>query len=357
VSDAAIDIHAHHVPAGVLRRIREAATRKQFPHCLAEETAGGGIRLKIGDEPWTRPVSPGLVALDKRTQKLASRTIVAQLNGGWTDLFGYSLPAEEGAAWSAFMNDALHESLAEASSNDVTYLPLATVPLQDGVLAAAELGRAVQRGHHGAMISTWIPLATGGGRDLDDPDLEPFWARAAELGAPVFVHPVFAGGGADARIHDLGLANAVARPSETALAMTRLLYAGVLDRHPQLKLVVAHGGGALPPILGRLARNYELLREAGENVADPQAGFAKLYFDSIVFSTHALRALLAVTRPGAIMLGSDDPFPIGDPEPRRVIEASELEITNAERNRLLAGNALAAFGSVQACCGRHFDAQ
>jgi aminocarboxymuconate-semialdehyde decarboxylase len=215
----------------------------------------------------------------------------------------------------------------------------------------------VQRGHHGAMISTWIPLSTGGGRDLDDPDLEPFWAQAAELGAPVFVHPVFAGGGADARIHDNGLANAVARPNETALAMTRLLYAGVLDRHPDLKLVIAHGGGALPAILGRLARNYDLLRDAGEDVADPQAGFAKLYFDSIVFSTHALRALLAVTRPGAIMLGSDDPFPIGDPEPRNVIEAPELELTSAERKQLLAGNAFAAFDHLHACCGHQLDVQ
>jgi len=353
VSQPAIDVHAHHVPADFLRRLKDAAARKQFPHCTIEDVPGGAVRVKIADEPWTRPVAPGLVKLEPRTERLSGSAIVAQLNGGWLDVFGYSLPAEEGAAWSAFINDTLLESLARASTADVTYVPLASVPLQDGALAAVELARATAAGHAGAMIGTWIPAA-GGGRDLDDPDLEPFWTKAEALGVPVMIHPVFAGGGDDKRIHDLGLANAVARPNETALALSRLLYGGVLERHPELKLVVAHGGGALPAVMGRLARNYELLHAAGEPAADPRAGFAKLYFDSVVFSPHALRALLAVARPGGVMLGSDDPFPIGDPQPRAVIEAPELGLDAAQQRNLLGRNACAAFARVRSCCGRYF---
>lgn len=353
MSDPAIDVHAHHVPADFLRRLREGSARKSFPHVQIEDVDGGGARMKIAGEPWTRPVAPGLLKIDGRTERLAGRAIVAQLNGGWLDVFGYSLPAEEGAAWSAFLNDTLHESLASASTADVTYLPLATVPLQDGTLAAAELARAAAAGHAGAMIGTWIPTADGG-RDLDDPDLEPFWATAAALRLPVFIHPVFAGGGDDKRIHDWGLANAVARPNETALAMSRVLYGGVLERHHGLKLIIAHGGGALPAVMGRLARNYGLLHAAGETVADPSAGFAQLYFDSVVFSPHALRALLSVARPGGVMLGSDDPFPIGDPQPRAVIEAPELELSAADRRKLLGGNACAVFEGLQSCCGQHF---
>jgi len=259
-------------------------------------------------------------------------------------VFGYSLPADEGAAWNRFVNDTLRASLAEASTVDVRYLPLATVPLQNGALAAEELSRACALGHAGAMIGTFVP-APDGGRDLDHPDLEPFWARAAALGMPVFVHPVY-GGGSDARIHDFGLANAVARPNETALAMSRVLYAGVPLRHPALKLVIAHGGGSLPPLLGRLARNFDVLRAAGENVADPLAGFAHLYFDSVVFAPDTLRALLEVARADGIMLGSDDPFPIGDPEPRAVIEAPELELDAGQRRDLLAGNACSCFPSL-----------
>jgi aminocarboxymuconate-semialdehyde decarboxylase len=347
LSAPAIDVHAHHIPNEVVRRLRDPATRAAFPHCHIDDGAGGAVRLKVGDEPWTRPLAPGLVVLDKRTEKLAARAIVAQLNGGWLDVFGYSLSADEGAAWSAFLNDTLLEALAAASTADVTYLPLATVPLQDGALAADELARAVESGHVGAMIGTWI---AGANRDLDHASLEPFWARAAELGVPVFVHPVFAGGGDDARIHDRGLANAVARPNETALAMSRLLYAGVLQRHPGLKLVVAHGGGALPAIMGRLARNYDVLKAAGETVADPRDGFRQLYFDSLVFDPQTLRALLHAARPDGVMLGSDDPFPIGDPAPRAVIEAPELELTESERRALLAGNACAAFPGLNACC-------
>jgi aminocarboxymuconate-semialdehyde decarboxylase len=354
MSQPAIDVHAHHVPTDFLNRMRDGTARRDFPHVQIEDVAGGGVRMKIADEPWTRPVAPGLTKIAARTERLASREIVAQLNGGWLDVFGYSLPAEEGAAWSAFLNDTLRESLVSASTADVTYLPLATVPLQDGALAAAELARAAADGHAGAMIGTWIPTAGGGGRDLDDPDLEPFWAQAAALSLPVFIHPVFAGGGDDKRIHDWGLANAVARPNETALAMSRLLYGGVLERHPALKLIIAHGGGALPAVMGRLARNYDLLHAAGEAIADPSAGFAKLYFDSVVFSPHALRALLAVARPGGVMLGSDDPFPIGDPQPRAVIEAPELDLSDAARRALLGGNACAAFEGLQSCCGQHF---
>ena len=346
MSAPAIDVHAHHLSTEVVRRLREPATRSAFPHCRLEEGAGGAVRLKIGDEPWMRPLAPGLVALDKRSEKLAGRAIVAQLNGGWLDVFGYSLPPDEGAAWSAFLNDTLLESLAAASTADVTYLPLATVPLQDGVLAADELARAVVSGHAGAMIGTWI---AGVDRDLDHASLEPFWMRAAELDVPVFVHPVFAGGGNDARIPDRGLANAVARPNAPALA-SRLLYAGVLQRHPGLKLVVAHGGGALPALMGRLTRNYDVLKAAGENVADPREGFGQLYFDSLVFDPQTLRALLRTARPDGVMLGSDDPFPIGDPAPRAVIEAPELELADPERRALLAGNACAAFPGLGACC-------
>jgi aminocarboxymuconate-semialdehyde decarboxylase len=345
----AIDVHAHHVPPDFLRRVREAAARTAFPHVAVEDVESGGVRFKIGDEPATRPVAPGLIKLDARAETLAGRAIVAQLNGGWLDIFGYSLPPDEGAAWSAFLNDTLADSLAAASTTAVKYVGLATVPLQSGALAAAELARAVAAGYAGAMIGTWIPSADGG-RDLDDPDLEPFWAQAAALDVPIMVHPVFAGGGSDKRIHDFGLANAVARPNETALAMSRLLYAGVLERHPALRLIIAHGGGALPAVMGRLARNYDVLRAAGELVADPMLGFKKLYFDSVVFSPRTLRALLDVARPDAVMLGSDDPFPIGDPRPRAVIEAPELDINDDTRQRLLAGNACAAFPQLRGCC-------
>jgi aminocarboxymuconate-semialdehyde decarboxylase len=344
VSEPSIDVHAHHVPASVLARIREAGVRKTFPHCIVEDVPGGGVRFKIGDEPWTRPLAPGLTNIDARTERLSRSAIVAQLNGGWLDIFGYSLPSEEGAAWSAFLNETLRDSLASASTTDVMYLPLATVPLQDGPLAAAELERAAKLGHAGAMIGTWIP-GKDGGRELDDAGLEIFWGTAEALGLPVFVHPGFAG--ADARFHDLGLANAVARPNETALAMSRLLYSGVLERYPALKIVVAHGGGALPAILGRLARNFEILQKTGEKVADPVAGFSKLYFDSIVFSPHALRALVEVAHPGRVMLGSDDPFPIGDPHPRAVVETT---LSEEQRRLVLHENACETFAGLRARC-------
>ena len=114
MNDPAIDVPAHHVPPDFLRRLRDGATRASFPNVQIEDGAGGGVRLKIAHEPWTRPVAPGLLKIDARTERLAGRASVAQLNGGWLDVFGYSLPADEGAAWSAFLNDTLRESLVSA---------------------------------------------------------------------------------------------------------------------------------------------------------------------------------------------------------------------------------------------------
>src|SRR5690606_12303614 len=131
----------------------------------------------------------------------------------WLDLFGYELPAEEGAEWSRFFNGLLREALG----GNRAFVPLATVPLQSGKLAAQVLEEAMDAGFPGAMIGTWAQ-----GRELDDPDLEPFWRVASERRAVLFIHPAYAGG--EERLRDYGLANAVGRVAEATLAATRMLY-------------------------------------------------------------------------------------------------------------------------------------
>jgi aminocarboxymuconate-semialdehyde decarboxylase len=119
------------------------------------------------------------------------------------------------------------------------------------------------------------------------------------------------------RLSDYDLVNALGRVADTSIAVSRLLYSGHLLRYPNLKLVLSHGGAALPFVLGRLSRNFTI---AQGKYADPRKGFAALYFDSVVFDQAALRLLVEVAGDGRVMLGSDMPFPIGDPHPRVVIE-------------------------------------
>jgi aminocarboxymuconate-semialdehyde decarboxylase len=176
-----------------------------------------------------------------------------------------------------------------------------------------------------------------GGRELDDPALTPFWEAADAAGTVVYLHPGFAG--ATPRYADFGLLNGLGRVEDSTVTLARLLYAGLPARYPGARLVVAHGGGALPYVLGRLVRNHVI--NPG-STADPVESFAHLYFDSVVFDPSALEFLVAKAGPDRVMLGSDYPFPIGDLTPRAVVERAGLP--ENDRGQILGGNAARLFG-------------
>lgn len=304
-----IDIHAHILPENAVTRLREEPDR--FPGVRLDE-CDGECRLSFaGGEP-TRPIMSKLRESGPRQQWLKDQDIEVQLPGGWLDSFGYQLSSDEGADWSRFLNS----QMLEATKADATLIPLATVPLQNGVLAAEVLREAVASGMPGAMIGT---LPNGDGGNLDDPDLDPFWQAATELKAPIIVHPMYATG--DARLTDYQMVNAVGRVTDVSIAIARLLFSGHLLKYDGLKIVASTGGGALPWMLGRLERNHTV--HPGK-FSDPVASMHKLYFDSIVFRAEALRFLIELVGVDRVMLGSDYPFPIGDLTPRGVIESSEL---------------------------------
>jgi len=306
-----IDIHAHLLPQGTLDAL--AARPGQFPSVSLLHDADE-VRLAFAGGPPTRPIMPALRHFEPRQRFLAGAGELKVDAGGWLDSFGYELPAE-------------------CRDRDGV-LPLATVPLQSGVLAARVLREAVRDGMPGAMIGTQNRGTAG---SLDDPDLDPFWETAAELAVPVIVHPMF--GSADARLHDMQMMNAVGRVSDVSTAVSRLLFKGHLSRFAGLVLVASTGGGALPYMLGRLERNH---RAFPDLVVDPVEQFALLYFDSVVFQPRILRFLVEMAGVERIMLGSDYPFPIGDPDPRAVVERAGLGAGAAEA--MFTGTARRLFG-------------
>jgi aminocarboxymuconate-semialdehyde decarboxylase len=156
-----------------------------------------------------------------------AQKIDCQVVGGWLDMFGYEIPAEEGLRWSRLIN----KHLAEAAKREPRFVPLATVPLQDGARAAEVLDEAYVAGFKGAMIGTQ-PKGRGG--VLDDPTLAPFWEAANARGSVIFIHPVFESG--DDRVHDYGMANAVGRITDTLIAVSRLIYAGHIARYANAKV-------------------------------------------------------------------------------------------------------------------------
>jgi aminocarboxymuconate-semialdehyde decarboxylase len=170
-------------------------------------------------------------------------------------------------------------------------------------------------GYRGLTIGTFAP-----GVELDNPDLAGLWETAARLRMPIVLHPFFPYEDERVRPHDLG--NAVGRLNDTAIAVSRLLYAGVLTEHTDLCIIVVHGGGSIPYALGRLARNFELRRD---EVADPRAGFARLFFDSVVYDPEPLRYLVELAGAEHVLLGSDYPFPIMDARPREVVRRANFD--------------------------------
>jgi len=329
VTAETVDCHAHLVPAGLLADL--AAGRPRFPHVEVKAHGDSHVVTFAGGTP-TRPVSPGLTDGAKRGDWLTEQRVDRQLVGGWLDIFGYDLPADEGEEWAS----VLTAGIAEQAAADPRLTPLGTVPLQDPERAAAALRACVDAGMPGVRIAT-----RAAGRELDDDAYTPFWQAADETGAVVFLHPGF--GGASPRYADFGLVNGLARLEDTTVTLARLLYRGVPARYPRAKLLVAHGGAALPYVLGRLTRNHLL---HPDDTADPLESFAHLYFDSMVFDETTLEFLLAKVGVHRVVLGSDYPFPVGDLRPRAVVERAELK--DADRDRVLGGNAAELLGSVTA---------
>jgi aminocarboxymuconate-semialdehyde decarboxylase len=314
------------VPSSLLEAIRSEAGR--FPSVRAIEESGSLAFSFAGAKP-TRPVSRPLGDIAGRVAWMTKSGIDRQVVGGWVDMFGYELPVAEGTAWSQLIN----AHLAAAAKAEPRFVPLATVPLQDGAAAAEILRAAISGGFPGVMIGT---LPRGVGSVLDAPDLAPFWQAAGETGAVVHIHPSFDAG--DARVNDYGLANAVGRVTDALVAVSRLISAGHVVRHAGARIVVPMGAAGLPFLLGRLARNHAITPDLG----DPAEALRHIYTDSIVHDHRVLRFVVDMMGADRIMLGSDMPFPIGDAEPTRIVAAAGL--SPAEAASVTGGLARTLFG-------------
>jgi aminocarboxymuconate-semialdehyde decarboxylase len=208
---------------------------------------------------------------------------------------------------------------------------LGLVPLQDPALAVRALDHALEQGLLGVEISSHAP-----GRELSDPDYAPLWARAEETGAILFLHPF--GCTLDERLDRWYLSNIVGQPTENAIALSHLIFSGVLDRHPGLKLIAAHGGGYLPTHIGRSDHAWSARADAGSGCAHlPSSYLRRLWFDSLVHDPHVLRELVRAAGADRVLLGSDFPFDMGNEDPVGALRAARL--TDSDFHAVRGGNA------------------
>ena len=313
-----IDSHAHFVPPRLLDAIRDM--NSQFPSIDLIKGEDNSFGFSFAGHKSTRPVSKLLSDTDGRLDWMNTNGIDMQVIGGWLDMFGYEIPADEGQRWSKLINHHLKEFCTE----NPRFLPLASLPMQDGKAAAKVLDFAHSSGFKGAMIGTQ-PKGKGG--TLDDPDLQPFWETAHRHGSILFIHPVFDSG--DERVNDFGMNNAIGRITDTLIAISRIIYSGHVETYHNAKIVIGIGGSALPFVIGRMMRNYELHKD---QLADPSKALSLLYYDTLVHDPSALALLIKKVGVSRIMLGSDMPFPIGDPMPRDILD--HVQLTTTERSML-----------------------
>lgn len=230
--------------------------------------------------------------------------------------------------------DAVNAGVAEHCAHAPTRLQgLGTAPLQHPHLAVDILTRAAEHGLRGVEVSTHAA-----GLELSDPALDPFWTRAEELGAVVFIHPW--GCTLADRLNVGYLSNSVGNPTETTVALARLITTGTLDRHPRLRLLAAHGGGYLPFGVARLDHAWHAREDARTCAEPPSTYLRRLWFDALVYSPTALRALVAAVGADRVSIGTDYPFDMGITDPRERLAAASLDPIDAEQLRTLTATSL-----------------
>jgi aminocarboxymuconate-semialdehyde decarboxylase len=210
---------------------------------------------------------------------------------------------------------------------------MATIPLSHPSRAVEELAVARDLGCHGVMIGTDLPQ----GLHVGSPELDPVWEAAAALETPVLLHPTHLD--PPKELEGAGLKNAVGRAAPTAIALTRLLYAGVLNRHPGLRFIACHGGGGFASVAPRVLRNHEI--GWSESHAEVQAGIDRLYFDSVVLDPRLLRFLVETYGVDRFLLGSDLPFPW---EPDAVATLAEADLGAEAMTAIARGTARHLYG-------------
>jgi aminocarboxymuconate-semialdehyde decarboxylase len=225
----------------------------------------------------------------------------------------YPLPEQEGLRLERISNDWLAAKVATAPDR---YIALGSVPLQAPELATAELRRCVRElGFRGVAISTFA-----GGREIGDPALHGFWEGVESLGAVVYVHPAGNGG---PRFASYSLWNSVGQCFEEAMAISSLMYEGVLEKFPRLRICISHGGGYMPQNMGRIDRNWLEKPATRVNMRKPPLEYLKmLWFDSCVYDAAVLRHLVEKVGADRVILGSD--YPVDETDPIGFVESSGL---------------------------------
>ena len=321
-----IDIHTHILP-------------KNWPNLKEKYGYGGWIHLdhhKVGcarmmkDEKFFREVQENLWNPDVRLNECGVHDVNIQVLSTVPVMFSYWAKADHALDLSKLLNDHISTVVGEFPTK---FVGLGTIPLQDTEKAVGELERCKALKLAGVQIGTNV-----NGKNLNEDELFPVFEAASELGMSVFVHPWDMMGEQDMKQYWLPWL--VGMPAETSRAICSLIFGGVFERLPNLRVAFAHGGGSFPGTVGRIQHGFDVRPDlcAVDNNVSPKNYLEKFWVDSLVHDRDTLDYLIKKIGVNKIALGTDYPFPLGDLEPGKLIESSNY--TDEMKKKMLSRNAL-----------------
>lgn len=324
-----IDIHTHILP-------------ETWPDLRARYGYGGFISLEhhkpccakmMLDGKFFREIQDNCWSPETRMQDCDTQSVNVQVLSTIPIMFSYWAKPEDTLDLATILNDHIAGIVSDYPKR---FIGLGTLPMQAPDLAICELERCVkQLDLPGVQIGTHI-----NDWNLNDEHLFPVFQAAEELGAAVFVHPWDMMG--KDKMTKYWLPWLVGMPAETSLAICSMIFGGVLERLPKLRVAFAHGGGSFPATIGRIEHGFNVRPDlcAVDNPVGPKEYLGKFYLDSLVHDARMLSYLIELVGADRVALGSDYPFPLGELQPGKLIE-SMPDLSAATKERLLNGSALA----------------
>jgi aminocarboxymuconate-semialdehyde decarboxylase len=325
-----VDLHCH----AFVREAWDEVVRHVEPAKVARPRSENALTMAVNRRQNADRMHH-LTNIDQRLFDMDEMGIDMQAIIPSPNLCFYELDPELGRRMHVIVNDRMAEIVAKRPDQ---FVALGVVPLQETEVAVAELERCVRElGLRGVQVLAWVD-----GDELSAPRLEPFWAKAAELGTLVFIHPN--GFSQGERFGEHYFDNIIGHPLATAVALQRLIFDGVLERHPGLKILAAHGGGYLPAYAGRMDHAWGAREDCRTRISQPPSTYLKrLYFDTVVFAPEQVEHLVRVFGADHVIMGTDYPYDMGDYDPISLVEGL-TNLDNPSKSAIAGGNAKTLLG-------------
>ena len=325
----AIDIHHHYIPPELIDEVKRNGQALGVEYFPPKDAKDNPFQIRFPKGNRLNP-DPRMTEVNNRLAVMTKGNIGIATVEVHTACVGYELDGSRGEAWSKLYNEAIMNLVKRYPDR---FAGIATVPLQDPPRAARVLEQAI-----GDLKMSGVTLASNVvGKYYDSKDFDPFWAKAQELDVLMIMHPEWVAGGD--KMGGYGLRTVCGNPADTTLSVGYMIYSGVFDRFPNLKLALLHGGGFFPYHLGRFDNGFRSGGGAARMPAQqpPSKYLKNLYFDNLVYRVETVEYLKRMVGADHIMVGTDYPFDLGDWMAAEKIE--QMTCTDAEREAMLQGNA------------------